>query len=118
VTGLADTAWKTAVRRLDFSFLRIVVAGSPEEQDLYCGSAFARSRKRERCRSDQMESWLGAGRTGPSDVQDAATKLGTAICAVLDLPSLSTVPREQAEPSNPATQRCSHDNQPTRYGHE
>jgi Aromatic-ring hydroxylase, C-terminal len=36
VTGLADTAWKTAIRRLDFPFLRIVVAGSPEEQDLYC----------------------------------------------------------------------------------
>ena len=36
VTGLAGTAWKDAVDRLDLPFLRIVVTGSSEAQDLYC----------------------------------------------------------------------------------
>jgi hypothetical protein len=36
VTGIAGTAWKEAVRRLDLPFLRIVVTGSPDAQDLYC----------------------------------------------------------------------------------
>src|SRR5258707_13435912 len=38
VTGLAGAAWKDAVRSLDLPFLRIVVTGSPEAQDLYCQS--------------------------------------------------------------------------------
>ena len=34
--GLAGTAWKEAVRRRNLPFLRIVVTGSLEAQDLYC----------------------------------------------------------------------------------
>jgi 2,4-dichlorophenol 6-monooxygenase len=40
---------------------------------------------------------------GTLDAGDAAEKLGRAICVVLDLPSLSTIPREkQSEPSKPS----------------
>jgi len=53
VTGLAGSAWKDAVRRLNLPFLRIVVTGSPDAQDLYCEcSASATSKRPERCLCD------------------------------------------------------------------
>jgi 2,4-dichlorophenol 6-monooxygenase len=104
VTGLARTAWKDAVRRLDIPFLRIVVTGSPEAQDLYC--EWQRMREIEEAgallvRPDGVVAWRN--KEGMLDAEDAAEKLGRAICAVLDLPSLSAIPREkQTEPSKPS----------------
>src|SRR5258707_10736130 len=101
VTGLAGAAWKEAVSRLDLPFLRIVVTGSPEAQDLYC--EWQRVREIEEAgallvRPDGVVAWRD--KEGTLDVEDAAEKLGKAICAVLDLPSLSTIPPEnQGEPS-------------------
>jgi 2,4-dichlorophenol 6-monooxygenase len=104
VTGLAGTAWRDAVRRLDLPFLRIVVTGSPEAQDLYC--EWQRVREIEEAgallvRPDGVVAWRD--KEAASDVDDAAEKLSAAICAVLDLPNLSAIPREkQPEPSTPS----------------
>src|SRR4249919_3618029 len=80
VTGLAGTAWKEAVRDLDLPFLRIVVTGSPEAQDLYC--EWQRVREIEEAgallvRPDGVVAWRD--KEGTSDVKDAADKLGAAI---------------------------------------
>jgi 2,4-dichlorophenol 6-monooxygenase len=104
VTGLAGTAWRDAVRRLDLPFLRIVVTGSPEAQDLYC--EWQRVREIEEAgallvRPDGVVAWRD--REGASDVGDAEARLSAAICAVLDLPNLAAIPREkQAEPLKPS----------------
>jgi 2,4-dichlorophenol 6-monooxygenase len=104
VTGIAGTAWKEAVRRLDLPFLRIVVTGSPDAQDLYC--EWQRVREIEEAgallvRPDGVVAWRNT--EGAADVLDAAAKLSTAMCTVLDLPSLSTIPREkQTGPSKPS----------------
>lgn len=103
VTGLAGTAWQDAVRHFDLPFLRIVMTGSPEAQDLYC--EWQRVREIEEAgallvRPDGVVAWRS--KKGTADAQDAAEKLGAAICAVLDLPNLSTIPRErQAGTSEP-----------------
>jgi 2,4-dichlorophenol 6-monooxygenase len=95
VTGLAGTAWKDAVRSLDLPFLRIVVTGSPEAQDLYC--EWQRVREIEEAgallvRPDGVVAWRD--KEGTPDPGDAEEKLSAAIRAVLDLPSLSALPRE------------------------
>ncbi len=104
VTGLAGTAWKDAVRRLDLPFLRIVVTGSPEAQDLYC--EWQRIREIEEAgallvRPDGVVAWRD--HEGTLDAGEAAEKLSAAISAVLDVADLSTIPREkqpeQAKPS-------------------
>jgi 2,4-dichlorophenol 6-monooxygenase len=103
VTGLAGTAWKEAVRRLDLPFLRIVVTGSPEAQDLYC--EWQRVREIEEAgallvRPDGVVAWRD--KEGTPDVNHAVDRLSEAIRAVLDLPNLSMIPRDkQAEPSKP-----------------
>ena len=52
-------------------------------------------------RPDGVVAWRN--KEGTLDVGDAAEKLGRAICTVLNLPSLSTSPREkQSEPSKPS----------------
>ena len=111
VTGLAGTAWKEAVRRLDLPFLRIVVTGSPEAQDLYC--EWQRIREIEEAgallvRPDGVVAWRD--KEGTPDPTDAEERLSAAIRAVLDLPSLSALPREK-EPDHrsPAARRCSPD---------
>jgi 2,4-dichlorophenol 6-monooxygenase len=104
VTGLAGAAWTDAVSRLDLPFLRIVVTGSPEAQDLYC--EWQRVREIEETgallvRPDGVVAWRD--KHGTPDVQEAAEKLSAAIRAVLDLPNLSAIPRDkQPEPSTPS----------------
>jgi 2,4-dichlorophenol 6-monooxygenase len=104
VTGLAGTAWKDAVRRLDLPFMRIVVTGSPEAQDLYC--EWQRVRQIEEAgallvRPDGVVAWRD--KEGTPDAQEAAEKLSAAIRAVLDLSDLSAIPREkEPEPSKPS----------------
>ena len=49
-------------------------------------------------RPDGVVAWRC--KQGTSDVEDAVSKLSEALCAALDLPNLSAIPREkQAEPS-------------------
>jgi 2,4-dichlorophenol 6-monooxygenase len=104
VTGLAGTAWSDAVRRLDLPFLRIVVTGSPEAQDLYW--EWQRLREIEEAgallvRPDGVVAWRD--KEGAAEVGDATERLSAALCAVLDLPSLAAISRgEQAEPSKPS----------------
>jgi len=101
VTGLAGDAWKDAVRRLDLPFLRIVVTGSLEVQDLYC--EWQRIREIDEAgallvRPDGVIAWRD--KEAASNVDDAEEKLSAAIRAVLDLPNFSAIPREkQPEPS-------------------
>ncbi|WP_456725138.1 aromatic-ring hydroxylase C-terminal domain-containing protein [Bradyrhizobium sp. USDA 4350] len=103
VTGLAGSAWKDAVRRLNLPFLRIVVTGSPDAQDLYC--EWQRVRDIEEAgallvRPDGVVTWRD--KEGTPDPQVAAEKLSAAIRAVLDLQDLSTISQEkQPEPSKP-----------------
>jgi 2,4-dichlorophenol 6-monooxygenase len=104
VTGLAGTAWKEAVHRLDLPFLRIVVTGSPEAQDLYC--EWQRVREIDEAgallvRPDGVVAWRDM--KGTLKGEDATEKLSAAIRAVLDLTNLSTIPRKkQPEPSAPS----------------
>ena len=105
MTGLAGVAWKEAVSRLDLPFLRIVVTGSPVAQDLYC--EWQRVREIEEAgallvRPDGVVAWRDKG--GTTDPKVAEEKLSAAIRAVLDLPSLSTLPRnEHPETSKPGS---------------
>jgi 2,4-dichlorophenol 6-monooxygenase len=92
VTGLAGLAWQDAVRRLDLPFLRIVVTGSPEAQDLYC--EWQRVREVEEAgallvRPDGVVAWREKVTAKSAD--DAEDKLSAALCAVLDLPSLARI---------------------------
>jgi 2,4-dichlorophenol 6-monooxygenase len=101
VTGLAGTAWKDAVRHLDLPFLRIVVTGTPEAQDLYCEWQRVRGIEESGAllvRPDRVVAWRD--KEGTLDAEEAAEKLSAAIRAVLDLTDLSAIPREkQPEPS-------------------
>ena len=101
MTGLAGTAWRDAVRRLDLPFLRVVVTGSPEAQDLYW--EWQRLREIEEAgallvRPDGVVAWRQVD--AAADVADAEQRLSAALWAVLDLPNLAAIPREQqAEPA-------------------
>jgi len=101
VTGLAGTAWTEAVERLDLPFLRSLMIGSPDAQDLYC--EWQRVREIEEAgallvRPDGVVAWRHW--KAALNTADAADKLSDAIRAVLDLPSLSGLPREKrAEPA-------------------
>jgi 2,4-dichlorophenol 6-monooxygenase len=104
VTGLAGLAWKEAVRRLDLPFLRIVVTGSSEAQDLYFDWQHAREIEEAGAllvRPDGVVAWRE--KDAPSDVDDAEKKLSAAIRAVLDLSDLTAIPRKaQSAPSAPS----------------
>lgn len=105
LTGLAGTAWKDAVRQLDLPFLRFVVTGSPEAQDLYC--EWQRIREIEEAgallvRPDGVIAWRD--REGTLDTAVAAERLRAAIRTVLDLADLSAVPRERKPgPAKPSS---------------
>jgi len=104
VTGLAGTVWKDAVQRLDLPFLRIVVTGSSEAQDLYC--EWQRIREIEEAgallvRPDGVVAWRD--KDGTSDAGEATDRLSNAIRTVLDLADLSAVrPEKEAEASKPS----------------
>jgi 2,4-dichlorophenol 6-monooxygenase len=104
VTGLAGTAWKDAVQRLDLPFLRIVVTGSSETQDLYC--EWQRIREIEEAgallvRPDGVVAWRD--KDGTFDAGEATDRLSNAIRTVLDLADLSAVRREkETEASKPS----------------
>ena len=101
VTGLAGAAWKDAVRRLDLPFLRIVVIGSPETQDLYC--EWQRIREIEEAgallvRPDGVVAWRD--KDGTPNVGEATERLGAAIRTILDLTDLSAVKRDSLHESS------------------
>jgi 2,4-dichlorophenol 6-monooxygenase len=92
VTGLAGTAWKEAARQLDLPFLRLVVVGKPETQDLYC--EWQRIREIDEAgallvRPDGIVAWRE--RAAAKNIDDATEKLGAALRVVLDLPSLAGI---------------------------
>jgi 2,4-dichlorophenol 6-monooxygenase len=99
------------VGRLDLPFLRIVMTGSPEAQDLYC--EWQRVREIEEAgallvRPDGVVAWRD--KDGTLDAGEAFEKLGAAIRAVLDLADLSAI-THQKNPSHrsQAAHRCSPD---------
>ena len=99
VTGLAGVAWKEAALRLDLPFLRVVVTGSPEAQDLYC--EWQRIREIEEAgvllvRPDGVVAWRDM--EGTSDPGEAVDRLSAAIRRVLDVSDLSAIPREKPQP--------------------
>jgi 2,4-dichlorophenol 6-monooxygenase len=104
VTGLAGGAWKEAALRLDLPFLRVVVTGSPDAQDLYC--EWQRIREIEEAgvllvRPDGVVAWRDM--EGTSDTSAALDRLSAAIRTVLDLPGLSAIPRQKpSSPSKPS----------------
>jgi 2,4-dichlorophenol 6-monooxygenase len=103
VTGLAGRAWIDAAETLGLPFLRTVVIGEADAQDLYC--EWQRAREIDEAgallvRPDGYVAWREV-----DAVHDPATaheKLCSAICAVLDHASLSNIPRSVAT-DDPAT---------------
>lgn len=104
VTGLAGAAWKEAALSLDLPFLRVVVTGSPEAQDLYC--EWQRIREIEEAgvllvRPDGVVAWRDM--EGTSDTGEALDRLSAAIRTILDVSDLSAIPREKPQqPSKPS----------------
>ena len=104
VTGLAGGAWKEAALRLDLPFLRVVVTGSPDAQNLYC--EWQRIREIEEAgvllvRPDGVVAWRDI--EGTPDASAALDRLSAAIRTVLDLQDLSAIPREKSSsPSKPS----------------
>ncbi|MBN8974138.1 MAG: 2,4-dichlorophenol 6-monooxygenase, partial [Rhizobiales bacterium] len=96
VTGLAGAAWKEAAQRLDLPFLRVVVTGSPQAQDLYC--EWQRIREIEEAgallvRPDGVVAWRDM--EGTSEESEALNRLSAAIRMVLDLSDFTAIPRER-----------------------
>jgi 2,4-dichlorophenol 6-monooxygenase len=99
VTGLAGRAWVDATDALDLPFLRTVVVGEADAQDLYC--EWQRAREIDEAgallvRPDGYVAWREL-----DAVHDAATareKLYAALCALLDPTSLANIPRSVAAP--------------------
>ena len=89
---------------LDLPFLRIVVTGSSEAQDLYC--EWQRIREIDEAgvllvRPDGVVSWRD--KDGMSDNGEAFDRLSAAIRTVLDLKDLSAIPREKPQaPTKPS----------------
>jgi 2,4-dichlorophenol 6-monooxygenase len=98
---MAGGAWKEATLRLDLPFLRVVVTGSPDAQDLYC--EWQRIREIEEAgvllvRPDGVVAWRDV--EGTSDASAALERLGAAIRTVLDIPNLSAIPRPKPSSSS------------------
>lgn len=99
VTGLAGRAWVEAAAALDLPFLRIVVVGEADTQDLYC--EWQRIREIDEAgallvRPDGYVAWRELDAV--HDKAIAHDKLSLVICAVLDHGSLSDIPRSIATP--------------------
>ena len=93
VTGLAGRAWVEAARALDLPFLRIVVVGEADAQDLYC--EWQRIREIDEAgallvRPDGYVAWRELDAV--HDKAMAHERLHSALCAMLDLGSLSDIP--------------------------
>jgi 2,4-dichlorophenol 6-monooxygenase len=88
VTGIAGEAWVSAASRLALPFLRVVVTGKGDAQDLYCD--WQRIREIEEggallVRPDGHVAWRSVDAIGDADT--AHEMLRTAISQVLDLPA-------------------------------
>jgi 2,4-dichlorophenol 6-monooxygenase len=90
VTGLAGQAWVEAARTLELPFLRTVVVGTPDAQDIYWD--WQRVREIDEAgallvRPDGYVAWREMD--GVYDEQTARDKLRSAVAAVLDNPTLT-----------------------------
>jgi len=109
VTGLAGRAWIDAAEALALPFLRIVVVGTAEAQDLYC--EWQRVREIDEAgallvRPDGYVAWRE--RDAVHDPGLALDSLNVAICGMLDLSSLAHIPEKAAvSASNSAVTRKS-----------
>ncbi len=90
VTGLAGGHWVDAATALDLPFLKIVVTGRADAQDLYCD--WQRIREIDEAgvllvRPDGHIAWRSIG--AAANVSDARAQLVTALAAILDNSDLS-----------------------------
>lgn len=103
LTGFAGMAWVAAAERLDLPFLRAVVIGTPEAQDLYCDWQRLREVDEDGAllvRPDGHVAWRRP--SGPADPDDAQRELAEALATVLDRRASETaaaLPDDRAEPS-------------------
>ena len=90
VTGLAGEPWVEAAEGLAWPFLRVVVTGRGDAQDLYCD--WQRTREIDEAgalliRPDGYVAWRSIG--AAPDAGTARATLATALAALLDNPSLA-----------------------------
>lgn len=96
VTGLAGGFWAEAAAALDLPFLRVIVTGQPDAQDLYCD--WQRAREIDEAgvllvRPDGHIAWRSMG--AAADAETARALLVNALASVLDNPDLSGATAEQ-----------------------
>jgi 2,4-dichlorophenol 6-monooxygenase len=99
LTGIAGQAWADAAKALDLPFLRTVVVGQPQAQDVYCNWHAVREIEEAGAllvRPDGVVAWRQQhGVTG--GVEEARRELQQALAAVLAQPvSAGAVPAEVA----------------------
>ena len=95
VTGLAGSIWKEAVQKLDLPFLKSVVIGEPEAQDLYC--EWQRIREVEESgailvRPDGFVAWRKFA--AMEMAASAEAELSEALCSILDVRELVEILRQ------------------------
>jgi 2,4-dichlorophenol 6-monooxygenase len=93
VTGLSGQAWAEAARGLGLPYLRVVVVGTPDAQDLYC--EWQKVREIEEAgallvRPDGHVAWRHDGAV--ADAATARTTLIEVLAAVLDRPMPAGTP--------------------------
>lgn len=91
ITGLSGDAWAAAAERLSLPFLKTVVIGAPEYQDLYCDWQEAREIDEDGVilvRPDGYVAWRKLA--GVSSTDEAEAMLREVLCA-----ALSKAPGEQ-----------------------
>ncbi|OAS25062.1 FAD-dependent monooxygenase [Methylobacterium platani] len=103
VTGLAGQAWAEAARGLGLPYLRVVVVGTPDAQDLYC--AWQKVREIEEAgallvRPDGHVAWRHEAAV--ADAATARAMLTEALGAVLDRPLPSGTPQSAGLHDHPA----------------
>jgi 2,4-dichlorophenol 6-monooxygenase len=106
VTGLAGQAWVEAADALGLPFLRTVVVGEANAQDLYC--EWQRVREIDEAgallvRPDGYVAWRELDAV--LDPATAREKLHSAMCAMLDQASLAGISRFAATSGGAATDR-------------
>ncbi len=90
VTGLAGGLWAEAAAALDLPFLRVIVTGRVDAQDLYCD--WQRAREIDEAgvllvRPDGHIAWRSID--AAADAETARSLLGAALASVLDNPVLN-----------------------------
>ncbi|UGV26790.1 2,4-dichlorophenol 6-monooxygenase [Rhodopseudomonas boonkerdii] len=105
VTGLAGENWKKAVEQMNLPFLRVVVIGTPDQQDLYC--EWQRIREIDEAgavlvRPDGVVAWRQSA--AASDDSDAYDKLANALQKILARNDFNNVEADAAPPYREQTE--------------